>query len=64
MAIGSVVEKSGSVYIYDERGRYISQVPSSDGLQGYTGSTVSVRRGAFIYVYDERGRYVSQVPAR
>ncbi|WP_239019986.1 hypothetical protein [Novacetimonas maltaceti] len=37
---------------------------SGDGLEGYTGATVSVRRGAFIHVHDERGRQVSTIPAR
>ena len=68
MTIASAVERSGYVYLYDERGRQLATVRSGsqpgDGLQGYTGSTVSVRRGAYVYVHDERGRQVSAIPAR
>jgi integrase/recombinase XerD len=34
-----------------------------DSLQGYTSSTVSVRRGSLIYTYDERGRRLSSTLA-
>ena len=49
MAIGSAVQRGSGVYIYDERGRQLGVVGAgsgpNDGLKGYTGSTVSVRRG-------------------
>lgn len=64
MAIGSAVQRGGYVYIYDEKGRQLGMVPAGEGLQGYTGSSVSVRRGAYVYTYDERGRQLSMVPAR
>lgn len=64
MAIGSAVQRGSFVVIYDEKGRQIASVPAGEGLQGYTGSTVSVRRGSFIINYDERGRQVSSIPAR
>ena len=64
MAIGSAVQRGSFVYVYDEKGRQLASVPAGEGLQGYTGSTVSVRRGAFIHTYDERGRQVSTTPAR
>lgn len=64
MAIGSAVQKGSMVYIYDERGRQLASVSAGDGLQGYTGSTVSVKRGNMVYTYDERGRQVSMTSAR
>ena len=49
MAIGTAVQRGGLVYIYDEKNRQTSTVPAgsgpNDGLQGYTGSRVNVRRG-------------------
>ncbi len=64
MAIGSAVQRGSFVYVYDEKGRQIATVPAGEGLQGYTGATISVRRGSFIYTYDERGRQMSTTPAR
>ncbi len=64
MAIGSAVQRGSFVYVYDERGRQLTTVLAGEGMQGYTGSTVSVKRGAFVYTYDERGRQISTTPAR
>ncbi|POF63062.1 hypothetical protein CFR73_09350 [Novacetimonas maltaceti] len=68
MTIGTAVQRGHFVYVYDEKGRQMTVIPagsqSGDGLEGYTGATVSVRRGAFIHVHDERGRQVSTIPAR
>ncbi len=64
MAIGSAVQRGSFVYVYDEKGQQLATVPAGEGMQGYTGSTVSVRRGAFVYTYDERGRQISTTPAR
>lgn len=64
MAIGNAVQKGSMVYIYDERGRQLASVSAGDGLQGYTGSTVSVKRGSMVYTYNERGQQVSMTSAR
>ena len=68
MAIATAVQRGHFVYVYDEKGHQLTAIPAgsqpTDGLQGYTGTTVSVRRGAFVYVHDERGRQVSATPAR
>lgn len=64
MAIGNAVQRGSFVYVYDEKGRQLASVPAGEGLQGYTGSTVSVKRGAFVHTFDERGRQVSTTPAR
>ncbi len=64
MAIGSAVQRGSFVYVYDEKGRQLASVPAGEGMQGYTGSTVSVKRDAFVHTYDERGRQISTTPAR
>ena len=64
MAIGNAVQKGSMVYIYDERSRQLASVSAGDGLQGYTGSTVSVKRGSMVYTYNERGQQVSMTSAR
>lgn len=51
MAIGTAVQRGSAVYIYDENRRLVATVPAghgpADGLVGFTGSTVSIRRGGF-----------------
>ncbi len=58
MAIGSAVQRGSFVYVYDEKGRQLTALPAGngpeDGLRGYTGATVSVRRGSFVYTYTNR----------
>ena len=53
MAIGSAVQRGSLVYVYDEKGRRLTSLLAGKGpkdeLQGYTSSTVSVRRGSLIY---------------
>jgi hypothetical protein len=60
MPIGSAIERGSTIYVYDERGRTLFTKSKgsrpTDGLQGYTGSTVSVRSGSTVYTYDEKGR--------
>jgi hypothetical protein len=57
MAIGSVIQRGMGAYVYDENGRQtiIITMSPTDSLQGYTGSTISIRRGSSVYIYDERG---------
>ena len=55
MAIGTVSQRGSLIYVYDERGHLL--FTQSGELVGYTGSTISVRRGGSLtYVYDDRGR--------
>ncbi len=67
MTIASAVQRGSYVYLYDGSGRQLAAINSDslpgDGLQGYTGSTVSIRRGPYVYVYDENGRQISAIPA-
>ena len=55
MAIGTAVQKGMSVCIYDERGRQLGSVfvggKPPDGLVGFTGSTVSVRKRSSVCTY-------------
>ena len=56
MAIGTVTQRGNMIYVYDERGHL--KFTQSGELQGYTSTSVSVRRGGgnLVYVYDENGR--------
>jgi hypothetical protein len=67
MAIGSVIQRGSTAYIYDEKGRQVanlSVITASDSLQGYTSTTVNIKRGSSIYTYDEKGRQLSVKSAR
>jgi hypothetical protein len=67
MVIANVVQRGGTVYVYDAGGRILTTVAVGgkppDGLQGYTGSTFNVRMGSTIYTYDEAGRILTTVHA-
>lgn len=64
MAIGSAVQRGTYVYVKDERGRDLCQLQAgsgpNDGLLGYTGTTVSIRRGNNVYTYSDKGRNIGQ----
>jgi len=68
MAIGNAVERGFTVYVYDEKGHLIFTQPkgnsASDGLKGYTTSTVNIKRGFTVYTYDTKGRLIYTTPAR
>lgn len=67
MAIGSVIQRSGSLVVYDERGHQTGMVLTASGdseLQGYTSSTVSVRRGNLVLTYNERGQQMGTALVR
>ena len=64
MSIATVSARGDFAYVYDESGRTICSVPLAGGsLQGYTNSSLSIKRGAFIYIHDERGRNIRTIPA-
>lgn len=60
MPIGSAVERRGYVVVYDEKGRVLFQkscgTKPTDGLKGYTSTTVSIQTGSSIVTYDQKGR--------
>jgi hypothetical protein len=64
MAIANAVERSGFVYVYDEKGYQLCMLPAGEGLTGYTFSTVNIKRSDFIYSYNEKGQQISFVPSR
>ena len=57
--IGSALERGSLIVVFDQRGMTLfSKVRGSgpsDGLLGFTGSTVTARYGSIIYTYDENG---------
>ena len=57
MTIETVIQKSSYIQIYGEHGRILGSIPTNSGdmLMGFTGSSVSVRKGDFMCVYDEHG---------
>ncbi|WP_198304372.1 hypothetical protein [Arcobacter vandammei] len=63
MAIGSAIEKTNFVHVYDEKGRQIFtkeyKQKNGDKLMGYTNSTVSIKKGKMLYTYDEKGKQIS-----
>jgi hypothetical protein len=65
MTIGTLVENDPWIEVFDEKGSLLTRIWSGpnqgDGLQGFTGSTVSVRNGASILVFDEKGHQISTV---
>ena len=63
MAIGSAIQKSGLIQVFNERGALLCTLfPGTDGiLQGYTGTTISVRKGNVTRIYNERGNPISTV---
>jgi hypothetical protein len=68
MSIASAVQIGTFVYLFDEHGGPLAVIPSGegpdDGLIGFTGSTVSIRRGSFAYTYNERGNPMFVTSAR
>lgn len=56
------------VYFYDEREHQLAMLQGGNGpqngLKGYTGVIISVRRGGLVHTSDKKGRQVSLMPAR
>ena len=61
MTIETSVQKSSSVQIYGEHGNILGSIPLNFGdmLMGYTGSSVTVKKGEWVKVYDEHGSCTS-----
>lgn len=51
--ITSAVQKGKYAYVYVDNDRYLFMVYGE--LYGFTGTSVSVRKGNYIHVYNERG---------
>jgi hypothetical protein len=69
MVIGKAEESDWWVYIYDDKGSETGSVPMgsygllSDGLKGYTSTTVNLQVGLLTYAYNEKGILISSTPA-
>ncbi|HEC1752376.1 TPA: hypothetical protein R1706_000238 [Campylobacter lari] len=61
------ISVSGSfVEVYDGNRRLYTKPINKkygDALMGFTGSSVSIKEGAFIKTYDEKGNQISAHPA-
>lgn len=55
--IGSAIQRGNNVFVYDEKGKQLTY--TSGQLQGYTGSSFSVKRNRCVFVYDEKGKQLS-----
>ena len=55
MSIGSVDEKNGFVYIYDEKGNIRKNFIINGNLAGYSTTMVVAKKDGFVYIYDEKG---------
>ena len=57
--IGSAIERGSLIQVFDEHGRTLFSKArgsgATDGLIGFTGSTVTARYGSVITTYDEHG---------
>lgn len=60
--IVTATQKGNSVYVYGEKSRLL--FAKNGNLYGYTGSSVSIKRGSTIYTYNERGSLISTHVAR
>lgn len=63
--IGSVIQKGGTFYVYDEKGRILCAKPAgqNDALLGYTSTTFTLKKGYTIYTFNEKGQTVSARPS-
>jgi predicted lipoprotein with Yx(FWY)xxD motif len=68
MAIANAVQHGMTVYVYNEKNQQIftqsAGCGANDGLKGYTGSSVNIRRGTTIYTYNEKGQQTGTQSAR
>ena len=55
--IVTAIQKGSSVYVYGDGNRVL--FVQNGELHGYTGGSVSVKKGNVIYTYNERGSVIS-----
>ena len=59
MEILTAVQRGSNVYVYNAKKQQIfyrfAGIGPSDGLKGFTDSTVSIQRGCYIYTYNQKG---------
>jgi hypothetical protein len=60
MAIATAIDKSGTVYVYNEKNQ---QMFSRMGkLHGFTSSTVSIVQSGTVYIFNEKNQQVGSRP--
>ena len=62
MAIGTVIKRGQTIFVYDEKGKQ-KFIISEGELDGYTSETVNVRRRNSVFVYNDKGQCVHILPA-
>lgn len=64
MPIGNVIQRGSIIRVYNEKGHEIFAKSCgsgpSNGLKGYTGSTVNIQQGNTITTYNEQGHEVGR----
>ena len=61
MAIGSAIDKNGTVYVYNEKNQQMFCRPGT--LHGYTSNSVSIIQRGTIYTFNEKNQQMSSRPA-
>mgnify|MGYP006956780179 FL=1 len=59
MPIASVIQRGPVIYVYNEKNqalftKTVGNEPT-DGVKGYTSSSVNIQKGRVIYTYNEKG---------
>ena len=60
MAIGTAVDRGGTVYVYNEKNQQLFSRPGI--LHGFTSSTVSIIQRGTIYMFNEKNQQVGSRP--
>ena len=63
--IGTCIQKSSStVYLYDEKGKFITTIPGT--LVSYTSNNCTIRPSgskSTVRLYDDKGHFIQSLPA-
>ena len=62
MAIANAIQRGSMVFVYDEKNHLMftrcAATGPGEGLMGYTGGTINLRKGRLNFTYDEKGQLV------
>ena len=60
--ISDIKREGNSLYVYNEKGDYISQksLQSDDKVRNVSGNNIIIKSGNTIYTYDKKFDYISQ----
>jgi hypothetical protein len=62
MAIGNVVKKGTTIFVYDERGKQL--FTQTGDLHGFTSGTAVIKKESTLFTFNETGRQVATTSAR